>query len=140
MIQGGQAAHAVFSKDVEDTYAHIARRVEATKQEIADFGDQEQSEAALRNYIYKTVEAARRVTRILSFEDLRRSHASEKAASLFSKAFYQRGEAERSMLALHVAKHTDAHRPSALPCRRHPRPLHWPFTISKPPGCKSHRG
>lgn len=33
MIQGGQAAHAIFRKDVEDTYAHIQRRVEATRAE-----------------------------------------------------------------------------------------------------------
>ncbi|KAI0046976.1 hypothetical protein FA95DRAFT_1493157 [Auriscalpium vulgare] len=49
MIQGGQAAHAVFRKDVEDTYAHIARRVEATKQEIADVGDQEQIQLVAEN-------------------------------------------------------------------------------------------
>ena len=33
MIAGGQKAHAVFAKDVEETYAHIAQRVEITKQE-----------------------------------------------------------------------------------------------------------
>ncbi|KZV73826.1 hypothetical protein PENSPDRAFT_626816 [Peniophora sp. CONT] len=36
MIAGGQKAHAVFAKDVEDTYEHIARRVEITKEETAN--------------------------------------------------------------------------------------------------------
>jgi cell division cycle protein 37 len=31
MIQGGQAAHAVFRKDVEETYAHVERRVRENK-------------------------------------------------------------------------------------------------------------
>ncbi|KAI0269766.1 hypothetical protein BC834DRAFT_967509 [Gloeopeniophorella convolvens] len=36
MISGGQSAHAIFRKDVEDTYGHIVRRVEVTKQEEAE--------------------------------------------------------------------------------------------------------
>ncbi|VDC00695.1 unnamed protein product [Peniophora sp. CBMAI 1063] len=36
MISGGQKAHAVFAKDVEETYAHIAMRVEATREETAN--------------------------------------------------------------------------------------------------------
>lgn len=33
MIEGGQKAHAIFRKDVDDTFAHIERRVEAQKLE-----------------------------------------------------------------------------------------------------------
>ncbi|TFY59211.1 hypothetical protein EVG20_g7877 [Dentipellis fragilis] len=47
MIQGGQAAHAIFRKDVEDTYAHVCRRVEITKQEEA--AGQEQIQLVAEN-------------------------------------------------------------------------------------------
>ncbi|TFY83868.1 hypothetical protein EWM64_g157, partial [Hericium alpestre] len=47
MVQGGQAAHKIFRKDVEDTYAHVVRRVEITKQEEA--AGQEQIQLVAEN-------------------------------------------------------------------------------------------
>jgi len=36
MAAGGHNAQAIFRKDVEDTYAHVVKRVEITKQEDAE--------------------------------------------------------------------------------------------------------
>jgi cell division cycle protein 37 len=36
MVSGGQAAQAIFRKDVEDTYQHIVRRVEIAKAEESE--------------------------------------------------------------------------------------------------------
>ncbi|SRR6266702_1457066 len=51
MAAGGENAQAIFRKDVEDTYAHIVKRVEISKQEEAEavVGGEEQIQLVAEN-------------------------------------------------------------------------------------------
>ncbi|KAI0320533.1 Cdc37 N terminal kinase binding-domain-containing protein [Amylostereum chailletii] len=49
MIAGGQKVHAIFRKDVEDTYAHVVKRVEVTAAESAAAGSGEQIQLVAEN-------------------------------------------------------------------------------------------
>ncbi|KAI9465565.1 Cdc37 N terminal kinase binding-domain-containing protein [Lactarius psammicola] len=51
MAAGGESAQAIFRKDVEDTYAHIVKRVEIAKQEEAEAvaGGEEQIQLVAEN-------------------------------------------------------------------------------------------
>ena len=49
MASGGESAQAIFRKDVEETYAHIVKRVEIAKQEEAAAGGEEQIQLVAEN-------------------------------------------------------------------------------------------
>lgn len=52
MIEGGQKAHAIFRKDVEDTYTHISNRVATQKLEspaLPSSGESEQIQLVAEN-------------------------------------------------------------------------------------------
>ena len=49
MASGGESAQAIFRKDVEETYAHIVKRVEIAKQEDATAGGEEQIQLVAEN-------------------------------------------------------------------------------------------